>query len=154
MKFTPLPLEGAYLIELDKHEDERGYFARMFCKEEFEKHGLVTDFSQMSISFNKMQGQIRGMHYQATPYEETKVVRCIKGSIYDVIVDLRMESKTYNQWYGAMLSLQNGKSLYVPKGFAHGYNTLENDTVLLYMMDQEYVKEAAREISPERWKFF
>lgn len=148
MKFTPLPLKGAYLIELDKHRDDRGYFARTFCKEEFEKQGLVSNFIQMSTSYNKEKGQIRGMHYQASPYEETKIVRCTRGSIYDVIVDIREDSPTYNQWFGEILSAENGKMFYVPKGFAHGYKTLENDTELFYMMDEVYKKERARELLP------
>lgn len=154
MKFTKLPLEGAYLIEVDKHIDDRGYFARTFCKQAFSTHGLVIDFVQMSTSFNKMKGQIRGMHYQVEPYAETKIVRCTRGSIYDVIVDLRKSSPTYNQWYGEKLSADNGKIFYIPKGFAHGYKTLEYDTELFYMMDQNYVKEAAREIPYENWDMF
>ena len=154
MKFTKLPLEGSYLIEMDKHIDERGYFARTFCKQTFSTHGLVTDFVQMSTSFNKMKGQIRGMHYQEEPYAETKIVRCTRGSIYDVILDLRKSSPTYNQWHGEELSADNGKMLYIPKGFAHGYKTLEDDAELFYMMDQIYVKEAAREIPHENWNMF
>ena len=146
MKFTALPLKGAYLIDLDKRIDERGYFARTFCTEEFAKYGLVTNFVQMSTSFNIQKGQIRGMHYQESPYEETKIVRCTRGSIYDCMVDLRESSPTYNQWYGEVLSEENGKSFYIPKGFAHGYKTLEDNTELFYMMDQVYVKEAASEI--------
>lgn len=146
MKFTPLPLKGAYLIELDFHIDERGYFARTFCTKEFAEHGLVTNFIQMSTSFNKNKGQVRGMHYQEEPYAETKIVRCTRGSIYDVVIDLRKESPTYNQWYGAELSMTNGKMFYIPKGFVHGYKTLEDSTELFYMMDQEYVKDAAREV--------
>ncbi len=146
MKFTPLPLVGAYLIELDQYVDERGYFARTFCKQEFAVYGLVTEFIQMSTSFNKIKGQIRGMHYQEDPYAETKIVRCTRGSIYDVMVDLRKGSPTYNKWYGGILSADNGKMFYIPKGFAHGYKTLEDNTELFYMMDQVYVKEAAREI--------
>jgi dTDP-4-dehydrorhamnose 3,5-epimerase len=146
MKFTPLPLKGAYLIELESHVDERGYFARTFCKQEFANHGLITDFIQMSTSFNFKKDQIRGMHYQESPYQETKIVRCTSGAIYDVMVDLRLNSPTYNQWYGEILSAQNGKMFYIPKGFAHGYKTLEDNTELFYMMDQIYVKDAAREI--------
>ena len=146
MKFTPLPLSGAYLIELEPHKDERGYFARTFCAKEFKKHGLVTDFIQTSTSFNKKRGQIRGMHYQAVPYEETKIVRCTKGSMFDVILDLRKGSPTYKQWYGDVLSQKNGKAFYIPKGFAHGYKTLESNTELFYMMDQIYISSAAREI--------
>ena len=138
MKFTSLPLSGAYLIELEPHNDERGCFARTFCVEEFKKHGLATNFIQMSTSFNKNKGQIRGMHYQEKPYEETKIVRCTKGSVYDVILDLRKDSRTYNQWYGETLSDTNGKMFYIPKGFAHGYKTLESNTELFYMMDQVY----------------
>ena len=147
MKFTPLPLKGAFLIELDRHQDERGYFARTFCREEFLAKGLVTDFIQMSTSFNKKKDQIRGMHYQEAPYAETKIVRCTAGSIYDVMVDLRQGSPTYHQWYGDVLSAENGKMFYIPKGFAHGYKVLEDNTELFYMMDQVYMKEAAREIN-------
>ena len=147
MKFTPLPLSGAYLIELEPHNDERGYFARTFCAEEFQKHGLATNFIQMNTSFNKKKGQIRGMHYQEPPYEETKVVRCTLGSVYDVMLDLRKDSPTYKQWYGETLSDTNGKMFYIPKGFAHGYKTLKNNTELFYMMNQVYVSEAASEMS-------
>lgn len=146
MKFTPLPLQGAYLIELDKQSDERGYFARTFCRKEFAAHGLVTDFVQMSASLNLRKGQIRGMHYQEAPYEETKIVRCTRGAVYDVMLDLREGSATYNQWYGEKLTQDNGKMFYIPKGFAHGYKTLADYTELLYIMDEVYVKEAAREI--------
>lgn len=154
MKFTKIFLEGAYLIEVDKHIDDRGYFARTFCKQAFFTHDLVTDFVQMSTSLNKTKGQVRGMHYQEEPYAETKIVRCTRGSIYDVIVDLRKSSPTYNQWYGEELSGDNGKIFYIPKGFAHGYKTLEDNTELFYMMDQIYVKEAAREIPHENWGMF
>jgi dTDP-4-dehydrorhamnose 3,5-epimerase len=149
MKFTPLPLQGAFLIEQDRHHDERGFFARTFCVEEFKAYGLVTHWIQTSTSFNVQKGQIRGMHYQEEPYAETKVVRCTAGAVYDVMVDLRKDSKTYNQWYGEVLSAENGKILYIPKGFAHGYKTLEENTEVFYMMDQVYVKEAAREMSVE-----
>lgn len=153
MKFTELPLAGAYLIEMDHHIDERGYFARTFCRAEFEKYGLVTNFIQMSTSFNHYKGQIRGMHYQEDPYGETKIVRCTRGVIYDVMVDLRKDSPTYNQWYGAELSAINGKMFYIPKGFAHGYKTLEDNTEIFYMMDQVYVKDAARENSYDPYFF-
>ncbi len=149
MKFTPLSLSGAYLIELEAHNDERGYFARTFCEQEFKQHGLVTSFIQMSTSFNNKKGQIRGMHFQENPYEETKIVRCTSGSVYDVMLDLRKDSPTYNQWHAEVLSVKNGRMFYIPKGFAHGYKTLEDNTELFYMMDQVYVKEAAREISFE-----
>lgn len=154
MKFTQLPLKGAYLIELDLKKDERGYFARTFCGNEFEAHGLVTDFTQMSTSFNKTKGQTRGMHYQAAPYEETKIVRCTRGSIYDVMIDLREDSPTFNQSYALELTEDNGKMFYIPKGFAHGYKTLEENTELLYMMDQVYVPEAARELDYKIYEVF
>lgn len=146
MRFKPLPLHGAYLIETEPIEDERGYFARTFCEKEFQKYGLITNFIQMSTSFNKRKGQIRGMHYQEAPYEETKIIRCTMGAIYDVMLDLRKNSPTFNQWYGTKLSRANGKIFYIPKGFAHGYITLEHSTELLYMMDQIYVKSSAKEI--------
>lgn len=149
MKFIPLPLLGAYLIELEPHRDSRGSFARTFCVKEFEKHHLVNQFVQMSTSFNPQKGQIRGMHFQEEPYAETKVVRCVRGAIYDVMIDLRPDSATFNQWYGEKLSMDNGKMFYIPKGFAHGYQTLEENTEILYMMDEYYVKEAAREIEPK-----
>ncbi len=147
MKFTPLPLQGAYLIEMEPHHDDRGWFARTFCMEEFAAHGLVTDFVQMSTSLNLKKGQIRGMHYQEAPFGETKIVRCTRGAAYDVMLDLREDSPTHNQWFGEILSPDDGKMFYIPKGFAHGYKTLEDNTELFYMMDQVYVKEAAREVS-------
>lgn len=151
MRLIELPLKGAYLIELEPHYDERGYFSRTFCAEEFAKHGLVTNFVQMSTSFNLKKGQIRGMHYQEEPYGETKVVRCTRGSIYDVMIDLRQDSPTFNKSYGTELTADNGKMFYIPKGFAHGFKTLEDNTEVFYMMDQVYVKEAARETNPIKW---
>ncbi|OHE76497.1 MAG: hypothetical protein A3F67_12275 [Verrucomicrobia bacterium RIFCSPHIGHO2_12_FULL_41_10] len=148
MKFIPLPLKGAYLIELEPHCDERGSFSRTFCAKEFEAHQLVSQFVQMSTSFNHHRGQIRGMHYQEEPYAETKIVRCIRGAIYDVMVDLRPNSETFNHWYGTKLSMENGKMFYIPKGFAHGYQTLTDNSEIFYMMDKDYVKETAREIAP------
>ena len=154
MKFIPLPIFGAYLIELESYVDDRGYFTRTFCEKEFEEHGLVNNFIQVSTAFNRNKGQIRGMHYQTAPYEETKVVRCMRGAIYDVMIDLRPESPTYNKWYGEILSEDNKKMFYIPKGLAHGYKTLQDNTELLYMMDQIYVKEAARSINHENWGIF
>ena|SRR3990167_3331313 len=149
MKFTALPLKGAYLIELEPHHDTRGYFARTFCVNEFEQHQLVSHFVQMSTSFNPQKGQIRGMHFQEEPYAETKIVRCVRGAMYDVMIDLRPNSATFNHWYGETLSMENGKMFYIPKGFAHGYQTLEENTEIFYMMDEYYVREAAREIAPK-----
>lgn len=147
MKFTELPLKKAYLIELEHKKDKRGYFARTFCIKEFEAQGLATQFLQCSTSFNLKKGTIRGMHFQAFPYGETKLVRCTKGAIYDAIIDLREASPTFEQWYGVTLSADEGTMLYIPKGFAHGYQVLEDNTEILYMMDALYVPEAAREIS-------
>ena len=147
MKFTSLSVIGAYLIELELKVDERGSFARTFCTKEFEKHGLVTNFVQMSTSFNYHKGQIRGMHYQEDPYAETKIVRCTSGSIYDIMLDLRKDSPTFNKWSGEILSATNGKMLYIPKGVAHGYKTLEDNTEIFYMMDEYYKPEAAKEIN-------
>lgn len=107
MKFTPLPLKGAYLIEMEPHIDERGYFARTFCMHEFEAHGLNMHFAQMSTSFNHKKGQIRGMHYQEAPFGETKIVRCTRGAIYDVMLDIRPHSPTYMQSFGTVLSPEN-----------------------------------------------
>lgn len=149
MKFTPLFLKGAYVIELEPHFDERGYFARVFCEEQFQKHGLVTNWIQMSTSFNTKKGQIRGMHYQKAPYEETKIVQCTRGSVYDVILDLRPDSPTYNQCYAEVLSQENGKIFYIPKGFAHGYKTLEPETALFYMIDQVYEPNASASLSAD-----
>jgi len=146
MKFTALPLKGAYLIEMEPNVDERGFFARTFCLREFEKYGLITHFSQMSTSFNHKKGQIRGMHYQAQPFGETKIVRCTRGAIYDVMIDLRPDSPTYMQSYGEILSEDNGKMFYIPKDFAHGFKTLEQNSEVFYMMDQFYEPQAAREI--------
>lgn len=154
MKFTPLKLGGAYLIEQERHTDSRGFFARTFCEYEFEAVGLVTRFVQMSTSLNSSAGQIRGMHYQEAPYGETKIVRCTQGAIFDVMVDIRKDSPTYNHWYGDVLSAENGKMFYIPKGFAHGYKTLTDNTEVFYMMDQIYVKDSAREIDPKQWNLF
>jgi len=150
MKFTPLALPGAYLIELESKHDDRGYFARTFCINEFAKYNLSTHFVQCSTSFNKNKGLIRGMHYQDAPHQETKLVRCIRGSIFDVMIDIRKGSPTYNQWYGMELSADNGRMFYIPKGFAHGYQVLEDNSEVFYMMDEFYVPETAREISAHR----
>jgi dTDP-4-dehydrorhamnose 3,5-epimerase len=146
MKFIPLPLEGVFLIEMEPRNDDRGFFARTFCKKEFAQHNLITNFIQMSTSFNHLEGQIRGMHYQAAPFAETKIVRCTRGAIYDVIIDIRENSTTLNQFYGVELSESNGRMLYVPKGFAHGYKTLQANSEVFYMMDEVYHPEVAKEI--------
>lgn len=148
MRFTELPLQGAYLIELEHRYDERGYFARTFCTQEFAQYGLATQFVQCNTSYNLQRGLIRGLHYQANPHAETKLVRCTQGAIFDVMVDLRVHSPTYKQSFGIELSAKNGKALYIPKDFAHGFQVLEEGSEVFYMMDAFYVPEAAREISP------
>lgn len=147
MRFIPLFLDGAYLIEPDKHEDNRGFFSRIFCVEEFSKNKLAANLNQGSLSYNKKMGTLRGMHYQAKPFEEDKMVQCIHGKIYDVIVDIRPSSSTYLKWIGVELSQHNNHILYVPKGFAHGFQTLEDDCTLLYLMTEKFNPDASRGFS-------
>ena len=148
MIFSETKLKGAFIIELEKNRDRRGFFARTWNKKEFEKRGLNSKLVQCSISFNKKKGTLRGMHYQITPYQEVKLVRCTRGSIFDVIIDLRPKSKTFRQWLGVKLSDKNNKILYVPEGFAHGFQTLEDNTEVFYQMSQEYMPKYARGL---RW---
>ena len=148
MLFERLLLEGAYLLKLEKHEDERGFFARTFCCKEFNERELNSDIVQCSISHNAQKGTLRGMHYQVAPYEEVKLVQCIRGAIYDVIVDLRPNSATYCQWVGVELSDNNDSLIYVPKGFAHGFQTLTDDAVVYYQISEYYAPEFARGV---RW---
>ena len=148
MRFTELPLKGAFLIEIEPHFDERGYFARTFCHQEFNSRGLMGNFVQCSTSYNLKKGLIRGLHFQIAPYQETKIVRCTQGAIFDVLVDLREASPTYKQWYGIELTSRNGKMLYIPKNFAHGFQVLEDGSEVFYMMDEYYERNAARELSP------
>ena len=147
MKFIETELKGAYIIELEPLEDERGFFARSFCQKEFEEHGLNLRTVQCNISFNKKKGTLRGMHYQVAPYEEAKLVSCTSGVIYDVIIDLRPDSPTYCQWF-SIEPTAHYKMLYIPKGFAHGFQTLENNTVVFYQMSEFYHPECARGV---RW---
>ena len=138
MIFIEIQLKGAFLIELQRLEDERGFFARSWCKREFDQHGLKSKFVQCNISFNRKRGTLRGMHYQSEPYEEIKLIRCTKGAIYDVIIDLRPESKTFKEWFSTELTEDNRKMLYIPEGFAHGFLTLEDDTEVFYQMSEFY----------------
>ena len=138
MKFIETELKGAYIIEPERLEDERGFFSRVFCEREFAAHGLETRFVQCSISFNARKGTLRGMHYQAPPHQETKLLRCTSGAVYDVIVDIRHESGTYGKWVGIELSAENRRLLYIPEGFAHGFQTLEDDSEVLYQISVEY----------------
>jgi len=144
MKFVETALRGAFVIEPERLEDERGFFARVFCEREFAEHGLETRFVQSSISYNTRKGTLRGMHYQAPPHEEAKVVRCTKGAIYDVIVDLRRDSVTFQQWVGVELSAENRRMLYVPKAFAHGFQTLEDGCEVLYHISADYHSPSSR----------
>lgn len=148
MRFVPTPLPDAFLIEPESISDERGFFARIYCKNEFVAHGLDPSLVQCSISFNKKKGTLRGMHFQNKPYEEVKVVRCTRGTIYDVIIDLRPKSKKFCKWFGVKLSEENRRALYIPAGFAHGFMTLVDDTEVLYQVSEFYHPEFA---SGVRW---
>ena len=144
MKFQETGLDGAYIVSLEKKKDERGFFARGWCAKEFSAQGLSTRLVQANISFNERKGTLRGMHYQSAPRCEAKLVRCTRGAIYDVIVDLRPASKTYEKWIGTELGANNHSMLYVPEGFAHGFVTLENDSEVLYFVTEFYSPEFER----------
>ena len=148
MIFTETPLADAVVIELEKLADERGFFARSWCRQEFAQHDLDPNLVQCNISFNKVKGTVRGMHFQESPYTETKLVRCTRGALYDVIIDLRPDSPTFKQWWGVELTAENRKTLYVPKGFAHGFQTLVDETEAFYQMSDFYAPGYARGI---RW---
>lgn len=148
MEFSPLGLPGVYLVDTVPHRDHRGFFARLFCEKEFGDKHLVSRFSQHSVSYNARSGTVRGMHFQAAPAGETKIVRCIAGAVMDVIVDLRRDQPTYLKWIGVELSAANRRALYIPTGLAHGFQTLAPDSELLYLIDKPYVPEAARGV---RW---
>ena len=143
MEFIATPLEGAVHIKIQRLEDERGFFARSYCSAEFAAQGLCSHWPQCNISFNHSKGTLRGMHYQADPHGEVKLVRCTAGAIYDVIIDLRPDSPTFKQHFGITLSAENHSMLYIPEGFAHGFLTLEADTEVFYMMGSSYVPDAA-----------
>lgn len=148
MKFIEASLPGAYVVELDHVEDERGFFARTWCQREFEGCGLNPKLAQCNISFNQRLGTLRGLHYQVAPHEEAKLVRCTMGAIFDVIVDIRPDSPTYSRWFGLELSAENRTALYVPESFAHGFQTLEDNSEVFYQMSEFYHPESARGI---RW---
>lgn len=141
-------LKGAYWIEVQKKEDERGFFGRAWCRNEFNQYQLKTDFVQHNISFNTRKGTLRGMHYQKEPFQEAKLIRCTKGSIFDVIIDLRQDSPTYKQYSCFVLSQDDHMELYIPEGFAHGFITLEDNSEVMYLMSQYYHPDAAAGI---RW---
>lgn len=144
MTFRETVLKGAFTIDLDRVEDERGFFARSWCVKEFEANGLDTRLVQCNVSFNKVRGTLRGMHYQVAPAAEVKVVRCTRGAVHDVIADLRPDSPTYKQAFSVLLSAENRRMLYIPKGFAHGFLTLTDDAEVFYQMSEYYVPECAR----------
>jgi len=148
MIFEELELSGAYLIVPERHEDERGFFARTWCDKTFEERGLNPKLVQCDISYNKRQGTLRGMHYQAAPFQECKLIRSTRGSAYDVIIDLRADSPTFKRSFGFELCSEKRNMLYVPEGFAHGYLTLEDDTEIFYQMSQYYCPESSRGV---RW---
>lgn len=138
MTFEPTFLQGSYIVNLLPRGDNRGWFMRSFCKKEFAQIGHTKEWVQMNHSFTSSKGTIRGMHFQIEPYQEIKMVRCIVGSVFDVIIDLRQESLTYLKWFGVELSAKNKKMLYVPEGFAHGFQTLTDDVELLYHHSEFY----------------
>ena len=142
MKFLPTILNGSFTIQLDPINDERGWFARYFCKKEFSTIGHEKEWVQMNHSFSLKKGTLRGMHFQKPPHSEVKLVRCIQGSVFDVIIDLRKDSPTFLKWFGAELSAENKLMMYIPEGFAHGFQTLEDNSGLLYMHTAYYSPEA------------
>ncbi|HLO13704.1 MAG TPA: dTDP-4-dehydrorhamnose 3,5-epimerase [Anaerolineales bacterium] len=148
MIFTETRLKGAFTIDLEPRTDERGFFARAWCEDEFKKHGLNPRLVQCNISFNKKQGTLRGMHYQAEPYPEAKLVRCMMGAVYDVIIDLRPDSATFKQWISVELTAENRTAIYIPEGLAHGFQTLVDNTELFYQMSEFYHPECVRGV---RW---
>ncbi len=148
MLFTELQLKGAYLIQIEEKSDDRGFFARSWCQNEFKRQGLNPKLVQCNISFNKFEGTLRGMHYQVAPYEEAKLVRCTMGAIYDVIIDLRPKSITFKKWIAVELTAENRYTLYVSEGFSHGFQTLSDNTEVFYQMSEFYHPECARGI---RW---
>jgi dTDP-4-dehydrorhamnose 3,5-epimerase len=148
VKFIETPLDGAYIIEIEAIEDERGSFARSWCQKEFAEHGLNSRIVQCNISFNKKRGTLRGMHFQVEPFAEVKLVRCTRGAIYDVIIDVRENSHSLKKWFAVELNESNQRMLYIPKGFAHGFQTLEDNTEVFYQMSEFYYPEYSRGL---RW---
>jgi dTDP-4-dehydrorhamnose 3,5-epimerase len=146
MRFIKTKLNGAYLIEIDPIRDERGFFATSYCEQQFMDHDLETRFPYTTISFNYESYVLRGLHYQIAPHQQAKLVRCVRGSIYDVIIDLREDSETYCQWFGAYLTDTNNSSLYIPEDFAHGFLTMERSSTVLYQLSEGQNKQAERGI--------
>jgi dTDP-4-dehydrorhamnose 3,5-epimerase len=148
MKFEQTAIPGVWLIDIEPHEDERGFFARTWCAEEAVAHGLNPACVQCNVSFNRLRGTLRGMHWQDKPHAEAKWIRCTRGAAWDVALDMRPASPTYGKWMGVELSVDNRRMVYIPEGVAHGFQTLENDTELFYQMSEFYVAELARGV---RW---
>ncbi len=148
MRFQEAKLPGAFIIDIEPIEDERGFFARSWCRAEFAAHGLNPNLTQCNISFNRKKGTLRGMHYQIAPHPEAKLVRCTMGAIHDVIIDLRPASPTFKQHVAVVLTAANRKSIFIPEGFAHGFQALEDNTEVFYQMSEVYVPECARGV---RW---
>jgi dTDP-4-dehydrorhamnose 3,5-epimerase len=148
MKLIKIEIPGVYLVNLNLHKDDRGYFARTYCENEFKAANIQTGFVQCNISFNKKRGTLRGMHYQDHPHWEAKLIRCTHGKIFDVIIDLRKDSSTYGQSFSVELSSENKKGIYIPKGIAHGFQTLEDDTEVFYQMSEFYYPDLGKGI---RW---
>jgi dTDP-4-dehydrorhamnose 3,5-epimerase len=143
MIFTSTQLEGVVLVDIEPREDERGFFARTWCRQELAARGLDTEIAQESLSYNRLRGTVRGLHFQRPPYEETKIVRCIRGAMFDVVVDLRPNSSSYLQWQGFELTAENRRALYIPKGFAHGFQTLADHCDIAYQISEFHAPQAA-----------
>ena len=143
MIFRTTPLGGCWVIETERIEDSRGFFARSYCREEFERHGLDTDVAQCNVSFTRVRGTLRGMHFQLPPHEEAKLVRCTNGALYDVVIDLRLGSPTFMKHFAIELTAANRLMLFIPKGFAHGFQTLADETEVFYQMSSPYVPNSA-----------
>jgi dTDP-4-dehydrorhamnose 3,5-epimerase len=148
MEFTETHLPGVFVIDQDRHKDDRGWFARAWCREAFATQGLSVDLAQCNLSHNARRGTLRGMHFQAAPHAEAKLVRCVAGTVHDVVLDLRPESPTYKQSYATELSAANGRAVFMPEGIAHGFQTLADDSTLFYQMSTAYMAEAATGV---RW---
>lgn len=144
MEFIETSLRGAFVVRPKRIEDERGYFGRAWCREEFLEHGLNPQMAQLNVGFSHRRGTVRGMHYQVAPHAEAKFVRCTRGGMYDVIIDLREDSPTRGEWYGVELTADNGIMIYAPEGFAHGYQTLQDDTEMYYLTSAMYAPGSAR----------
>ena len=142
MIFNETKLKGAFILDLEKRGDERGFFARVFCRNEFEAHGLNPFVAQANTSLSRVKGTLRGMHFQRAPHQEAKLVRCTRGALLDVIIDLRPDSPTFKQWVGVELTSENNRMLYVPEGFAHGFQTLVDDTEVTYLVSEFYAPDS------------